>query len=112
MDIRKRQDSGVVYLTLSGQFDTTALPPFQKELDALVENGPRNVCVNFRDVTFINSTAIGYLVDAAQRLKDEEGELVFSSPSDFVAATVRTLGLFHIVDIHDSDQAAAEHFDG
>lgn len=110
MDIQKRQDDGVVYFALSGQFDTTALPAFQDHVDGLIERGPRNICVNFRDVTFINSTAIGYLVDAAQQLKDEDGELVFSAPSDFVSATVRTLGLFHIFDIYDSDRDAADHF--
>jgi len=112
MEIRKRREDGVVYFVLSGQFDTTSLPPFREEIDELIAHGPRRVCVNFRDVTFINSTAIGYLVDAAQQLKDEDGEMVLSTPSDFVAATIRTLGLFHIFDIFDSDREAAAHFDG
>jgi len=110
MDVDARADGEVTFLLLRGTFDTVSLPGFSAELESLIEGGAKKVCLNFRDVSFINSTALGYLVQAAQRMKDSKGELVFSEPSDFFAATVRTLELHHIFEVFSTDAEAVEHF--
>jgi len=110
MELERREDGDVTYLTLRGQFETFSLPTVSEEVEHLIDGGARRVCMNFHGVSFINSTALGYLVAIAKRLKDVGGELVFSAPSRFFADTIRTLELHHLFEIFPSDQEAALYF--
>ncbi|MHC5032611.1 MAG: STAS domain-containing protein [Planctomycetota bacterium] len=110
MELERREDGDVTFLTLRGQFETFSLPTISEEMEHLIDDGARRVCMNFHGVSFINSTALGYLVAVGKRLKDLGGELVFSSPSRFFADTIRTLELHHLFEIFASDQEAALYF--
>ena len=113
MELAVRKDGDVTFLTASGHFETVTLPTFSERLEALISDGSKKICVNFRDLEFINSTALGYLVETGNRLAEEEGgQLVFSEPSKFFEATFRTLGLVHIFDLFESDDDAKAHFAG
>lgn len=110
MEIQRRDSDGITFLSLAGSFEADSLPNFSAVTEALLEQGAQGVCLNFRDVSFINSTALGYLVDIGKRLKAAGGELVFSHPSKFFADTFRTLELHHLFELFDSDREAVEYF--
>ena len=112
MQIDQRFEDGVVYLSLTGPLETDSLPVFKEHMEKLVDSGADRCCVNFRGVTFINSTALGYLVKVGKKLKSIEGELVFSQPSQFFADTFRTLELHHLFELFPSDRDAAQYFAG
>ena len=110
MQIDQRTAGGVAYLSLTGPLETDSLPLFKDCMDKLIESGADRCCINFRGVTFINSTALGYLVIVGKRLKEIGGELVFSQPSKFFADTFRTLELHHLFELFPSDRDAAQYF--
>ena len=110
MELERREDGDVTYLTLRGQFETFSLPTVSEEVEHLIDGGARRVCMNFHGVSFINSTALGYLVDVGKRLEGLGGQLVFSAPSRFFADTIRTLELHHLFEIFPSDREAALYF--
>ncbi|MHC4952978.1 MAG: STAS domain-containing protein [Planctomycetota bacterium] len=110
MEIHQRDGDGVTFLTINGSFETDSLPTFSELMERLVEGGGKNFCINFRGVTFINSTALGYLVDVGKRVKAGDGELVFSEPSKFFADTFRTLELHHLFELFPSDRDASDYF--
>jgi anti-anti-sigma factor len=110
MDVRLRNVGDVSILGLEGHFETVDLPGFSAAVEALLQDGRRKLCLNFARLEFINSTALGYLVDVGKRLEKElEGELVFSEPSRFFEATVRTLELHHMFEIFPTDAEAVAH---
>ena len=53
-----------------------------------------------------------HLVNVGNRLKEVDGELVFSQPSQFFADTFRTLELHHLFELFPSDRDAATYFAG
>jgi anti-anti-sigma regulatory factor len=55
---------------------------------------------------------LGYFVKVGKKLKDMGGGVVFSRPSQFMEATIRTLGLDQIFDVFPDDHAAVRHFQG
>ncbi len=112
MQIDQRIEGGVAYISLTGPLETDSLPVFKEHMKALLESGADRCCVNFRGVTFINSTALGYLVNVGSQLKAIDGELVFSQPSQFFADTFRTLELHHLFELFPSDRDAAKYFAG
>ena len=112
MQIDQRTEGGVTYVSLTGPLETDSLPAFKQHMESLLESGADRCCANFRGVTFINSTALGYLVTVGKRLKEVGGELVFSQPSQFFSDTFRTLELHHLFELFPSDRDAAAYFAG
>jgi len=110
MKIQRRDSGNITFLSVEGAFETDSLPTFSDVTEALVADGGHRICLNFRDVSFINSTALGYLVDVGKRIKALGGELVFSQPSKFFSDTFRTLELHHLFELFDSDRDAVAYF--
>lgn len=110
MEVHSRADGDVVVLTLRGHCETDDLPALRAKVDGIIEGGARKLCLNFAGLSFLNSTALGYLVATSKRLRETGGELVFSEPSRFFAATIRTLELHHLFEIFPHDDAALRHF--
>lgn len=107
MRIERRQAGQVDILSFSGEFDASKAP--LTEIDRLVEDGRIRLVCNFRDLKFIASPVLGYLVKTGKRLKGRGGELVFSEPSRFMRATIQTLGLDQIFEVFPGDAAAFAH---
>ncbi len=110
MEIDERTEGDVTFLALDGQFETFSLPMVSEKVEALLADGGRRICMNCKNLSFITSTALGYLVEAGKRLNDLDGELVFSEPSRFFADTIRMLQLDLLFEIFESDAEAASHF--
>ena len=102
-------DSDPVVLTLKGQFEAFSLPTFSAEIEGLIDAGRLRICLDLKHLTFITSTALGYLVSAGKRLAELEGKLVFSEPSRFFRDTARTLELHQLFEIFDRTDDALRH---
>jgi anti-anti-sigma factor len=105
-------EGGVTVAKLEGQFDTANLGGAKEEIEARINEGALQLCLNLGGLEFINSSGIGYFVVVHKRLKAEGGELVLSEPSKFLQSTIRTLGLDRIFEIYESDAEALKHFAG
>lgn len=112
MEIHSRSDGDTVILALRGHCEPDDLKALRAKIDDLVAEGTRKLCINFAGLSFLGSTALGYLVEAHRRLRDLGGTLVLSEPSRFFDATIRTLELHHIFEIFPHDDAAMQHLAG
>jgi anti-sigma B factor antagonist len=98
-------------LSFEGEFDASTVPAIEA-IDGLVENGRRRLVFSFAGLTFVASPVLGYFVKVGKRVKQAGGEVVLSRPSQFMDATIRTLGLDQIFDVFPDDDAAVRHFQG
>ena len=93
MKLEKRRYDDVVILKFSGEFDSANLGTFSPRLDAMIDKGDRQIVLELFALRFVNSTALGYLIKTAKRIKEVGGEMVIARPSKFVQKTLATLGL-------------------
>jgi len=112
MRIDRNSDGDVVILSFAGEFDTSNLPTVAEQIDAFIDEGGTRFVFNLRLLKFINSSALGYLVKTAKRLREIDGELVLSEPSKFVQTTIKTLGIDQIFKIFPEDGEAVKYFQG
>ena len=112
MRLTVREEAGVTFVTLSGPFETFGLPTFSEHIEKLLGSGAKRICMNFRGLTFINSTALGYLITVGRRLRESGGQLVFSDPSRVFRSTFETVGLNHLFQLYESDAEARDALDG
>ena len=107
--IEKQTAGAVTILTFAGQFDAANVPETIEKIDGLIEGSTRLV-FNFRDLKFINSSGLGYLLKTVKALRDGNGELVFSEPAKCFRRIVEVYDVGQVFHTYASDRAAVAHF--
>jgi anti-sigma B factor antagonist len=109
MNIEKQTVGAVTILTFQGEFDAAADASRLDEIDGLIGDSKR-VIFNFRELKFMNSAALGYLLKTVKALRDQGGDLVYSEPAGSFLKIVDVYGIGAVFRVFASDRAALEHF--
>ncbi len=67
----------ILYLTIDGDFCIGNVVSFEDQWEKITEAGPEVIAVNCRDIVFIDSTALGTLVQFMKFLMNKKIQLVF-----------------------------------
>lgn len=104
MKVERNRVQDVTILKFVGEFDAFNLPTYSQKIDALVEAGESSMVFNLRLLTFINSSALGYLLKVQKRCNELGGDLILVQPSKFIRKTLLTLGLQEVFHIYDTEE--------
>ncbi len=107
MKVERRRWENVTILSFVGEFDAFNLPTYSQKIDGLIEAGETQMVFNLRLLTFINSSALGYLLKVKKRSQELGGDLVLVQPSKFIKKTLLTLGLQEVFAIYETDEDGA-----
>ncbi len=112
MKVLKENLSGIVVLTLKGEFDSFVTNAFSAEIAKVQEGGIHRIVLNMRLVKFVNSTALGAMIKSRKLCRAAQGDLVISQPSPAVREAMESLGLDRLFTIHDEDEKALAALEG
>ena len=84
--VERRDDAIVVHAF--GEIDLQHSPGFHQALVGLCAEQPKRLIVHLSEVTFIDSSGVGSLVDIFRRMNGQGGELVLHSPSQRVRSVL------------------------
>ena len=106
-DINTEQlgDSSYV-ISLTGEVDLYTAPEFKQQLLEVINQGAKEVVVDFSNTTFIDSTTLGVLVGGLKRLRPEGGQLSIACSDRNITKIFEITGLNRIFPIH-ADRAEA-----
>ena len=91
--IRAEADQDCCRVTVSGELDLATGPALAKELDSWnVRNAP-SVVVDFAAVTFIDSSGIAVLMQAARRSREDDQPFGLTHLTDHVRRTLELTGV-------------------
>lgn len=93
MAIRVEHEQGVAILSPEGDMDITQLPVFEARVAALLAEGTRNLVWDLAEVGILPSTAAGFLLQTAQRVRAVGGRMVLAAGSPRALTTLRTMGV-------------------
>lgn len=110
MKLEKKRYEDIVILRFVGEFDTFNLPLFSERVDRMIEGGDVKFVLDVHLLTFINSSALGYLIRMKKRVEESGGQVVLARPSKFVKKTLVTLGLEQAFPMFETDGDAILHF--
>ena len=103
VQIVRVQEAKLTYPTLSSFFS---------EVRQLVEAGARKVVVDLQGVSYIDSAAIGCLMDIHRLLQDKDGALRLSGLQPRVETMISMTGVNRIIEVHREEAAAVAAFAG
>ena len=99
-----RQGDDVI-VRLAGELDLYNAPILREALGAAVEQPPRRLVVDLAEVSFVDSTALGVLLEARSLLRDRE-EFVLAAPGAETRRTLQVSGLDRHIRVADTVEAA------
>jgi anti-sigma B factor antagonist len=109
LDIQQRENEGIIVLDLKGRLvlgpEDSAL---RQRLQALAES--HNVIVNLKDVSDIDSTGLGTLVNSALRFREAGGKLVLLNLNDAKGRLPAILKLNTVFETYQDEVAAVNSF--
>jgi anti-sigma B factor antagonist len=80
--ITQQRTDGTAVVSVRGEIDVASAPELRTHLHELCTDGTQTVVVDLREVTFLDSSALGVLVGALRRCRENESDfkLVIDSP--------------------------------
>jgi anti-sigma B factor antagonist len=93
-------------VSLRGEVDAHTAPKLGSCLFGLAEEGKTGVVVDLSDVTFLDSTGIGVLVNALRHFSLRRARLVLVCPTERILRPFQIAGLAERLTIFDSREKA------
>jgi anti-sigma B factor antagonist len=98
------QRDGAVVLRLGGELDLYNADDIRTALAVAIDGGTARIVVDMADVDFVDSTALGVLIEARSRLGHDG--LLLAAPQIETRRTLEVSGLDRHLPVHDSVDGA------
>ncbi len=98
IDVQPRPSGGAI-VHVGGELDAEAMPQLRSCLVDLVSQGRTDLVLDLRDVTFCDSSALGVLVGAHQRVCATGGHIELHEPPQALRNLLAVSGLDQVLDI-------------
>lgn len=108
MTIRDNTDAKIV--DVNEDLGSYAAADLRTAIDSLIGESAQKLVVNLSQVQHINSTAIGAMVGAAKRLRQNNGDLKVYGLADNLKRTFDLVGASSVLEIYDSEDSAIAAF--
>jgi anti-sigma B factor antagonist len=95
-------------VTLAGELDVATAPALQDELERVLAEGATDAVVDLLGVSFVDSVALGILVDASKQMKAHGGTLRIVCDDRRIARIIEITGLDRVLRIHTTLRNALE----
>jgi anti-sigma B factor antagonist len=91
---------------VDGEVDLSTSPELKRVLTDAIDNGADRIIADFRDVTFVDSTALGVLLTSARKLRWKKGAIDIVCAHAGVLGVFATTGLDRVFGLYPSREAA------
>ena len=92
MEIIEEKKNDVSIFKLNGRLDSNTSPALEKKLVAAMENGTRNMVIDFENLDYISSAGLRIILKTTKDLKRTEGSIVLCSMQDYVKEVFEIAG--------------------
>ena len=111
MKLREEQAGGVTILFPEGDIDITALPAFEARIDRLLAGGALNLLWDLEGVGMLPSTAAGFLLQTARRVRAAGGRIALTGARPHVRSMLGIMGVLELLPTYASRAEALKGFE-
>jgi anti-anti-sigma factor len=108
MDIQVESHGDRRIVRINSKITFEHCPLFQSRLDAVMEDGVREVVIDFRGVPFMDSSGIGEILRLYKLARDRHGEVVLINPNQKLKNLFTMYRFEKFMKIRDSVEAGQE----
>ena len=107
IDVHTSEDN-IPLMRLKGEIDLHTCAPFRDTLRELIDQKRYNIVIDLSEVPYLDSAALGVLVDAVRRVREFSGAIYLVAPTPFVRRAFDITRLIKIFQLCDTEEAALE----
>ena len=110
MKIAEEKSGDVLVCMLEGEVDINTSPQLRKAFEDLIKRNEKKVIVEFKSVSYIDSSGLATLIELFQRLKKIGGVMRFSGMNQKVKNAFEITKLHKLFEIFEDRQTALKDF--
>ncbi len=112
MTLKKSMKGEIMILALIGELDMYNSTEFRQQVDGLMEKySPRGLLMNFRDLTYVDSSGIGLLLSLLKRTNRNNCLTCFCYVQDQVMEIIKLTRILSLFDIRSSEKKAFDYLE-
>jgi anti-sigma B factor antagonist len=108
MNLKTHSSNGATILEIHGRFDAHQAPEVTAWLDNTIKTGSTHLVFNLANTTFIDSTALGAVVNGMKRCRQHQGDLRICSLQQPVRIIFELTRLDRAFTLFESEEAALQ----
>lgn len=94
MPVKLTLNENSVIASISGEIDHHNAKGMRKEIDEFViANNPESLVLDFKDVSFMDSSGIGLVMGRYKLISEQNGELFVVNTSSYIKKVMKLAGL-------------------
>jgi anti-sigma B factor antagonist len=109
METREEKRGDVKIVSLRGRLDANTSPAVEERLMRLLDQGERQLVLDFSDLTYISSVGLRVLVLAAKVLQKTRGKLALVAPGRHIYEIFQIAGFTTLFPIFPTCDEAVSH---
>ncbi len=111
MKIKRKPTDPLMILEVSGKImGGPDHEKFKAEISDLIENGYKDIVLDFSGVPWVNSTGLGILISGYHSIKNAEGKMKICNVKERVLSIFYISQLENIFEVHETLQEALDSF--
>jgi anti-sigma B factor antagonist len=105
IDVEKTDDD-IPVVHIKGEIDLHTCSSFRDTLREMIDQKNFNIVVDLANVPYLDSAALGVLVDAVRRVREYDGAIYLVAATPFVRRAFEITRLVKIFQMHDDLEGA------
>ena len=105
IDVQKTTDD-IPIVHIKGEIDLHTCAGFREALRELIDRNNYDIVIDLGNVPYLDSAALGVLVDAVRRVREFEGSIYLIATTPFVRRAFEITRLVKIFQLYDQEDAA------
>ena len=110
MQMRQEEKSGVYIFHVKGEIDINTSPELKKAFDKIISAKKEKIIVNFKDVSYVDSSGLATLVEILKGMRPYGGKLKLANLSTKVMNLFEITKLEKLFDIAQNEEEAVKAF--
>ena len=102
MKTKIKNEDGITIFLIDGDIDCFTVPELSKVFKQELDRELRNVLVDLSDVTYLDSSAIGFFVNTHKGLEKKGHKLGIVNPNSETMQLLKLTYIDHILDVYSS----------
>jgi anti-anti-sigma factor len=110
MEIKSREEKGIIIISLEGEVDISATDSIRGKLKKLSDEKKKSVLIDMTAVPYIDSSGLGMFVETMQEISKYGGKIKLMKLTADVKKVFELTRLNKFFDIFDEEKEALESF--
>jgi anti-anti-sigma factor len=108
MEIRQKEENGIVFLSFVGRLDGTSAPEAEQTVKKILDAENTRLLFDLEHLEYLSSAGLRVVLGAAKEMKRRDGKFVLCSLNAYVKEVFEVSGFGTIIPIAESVEAGIE----